>query len=146
MTTNSNKPDIHNRDDIATVLTTFYTDAFSDPIIGFMFTDVANADLDEHVQLITKFWSSIIFKEGSYNGNAMQKHVDINSKVPLKPGHFTRWLFLFERALDAKFSGENADLMKKRARMIAESISDSLSKRRGESSKGVDMLSDLLNP
>jgi len=145
MTSITQNIDLSDRGDIARVLTDFYTNAFSDPIIGFMFTDVAKADLHEHVQLITDFWASILFKEGSYQGNAMQKHVDLNNKVPLKPGHFTRWLYLFEKSLDSQFSGENTDLMKKRARMIAESISDSLSRRRGESSRGVDMLNDLLN-
>jgi len=145
MPTLSPKIDLADRDDIALVLTDFYTNAFTDPIVGFMFTDIARADLQEHIQLITNFWASILFKEGSYHGNAMQKHVDLNDKVPLKSGHFTRWLYLFEKSLDSQFSGDNAELMKKRARMIAESISDSLSRRRGESSRGVDMLNNLLS-
>ena len=135
--------DIANRDDIVLVLTDFYTQAFSDPIIGFMFTDIAKADLSEHIELISNFWSSILFKDNSYNGNAMQKHVDLNEKVPLKSGHFTRWLYLFERSLDGHFSGEKVELMKKRARMIAGSISDSLARRRGDASHGVDMLNGL---
>ena len=145
MPANSPKLDLSNRNDIVLVLTDFYSEAFSDPIIGFMFTDIANADLPEHIDLISNFWASILFKEGSYQGNAMQKHVDLNEKVPLKPGHFTRWLYLFEKSLDRQFSGENTDLMKKRARMIAESISDSLSRRRGDTSRGVSMLDDFLN-
>ena len=146
MSLNSPKLDIRNRDDIVLVLTGFYNQAFSDPIIGFMFTDIAKVDLLEHVDLISDFWASIIFKTGSYHGNAMQKHVDLNDKVPLKPGHFTRWLYLFEKSLDNNFSGRNTELMKKRARMIAESISDSLSRHRGDLSRGVDMLDDLLKP
>jgi len=146
MSANSPKLDLTDRNDIVLVLSDFYSQAFADPIIGFMFTDVANADLSEHVDLNSKFWASILFKEGSYQGNAMQKHVDLNSKVVLKPGHFTRWLYLFEKSLDSQFSGENADLMKERARMIAESISDSLGRRRGDTSRGVAMLDDLLKP
>lgn len=140
----NNNADITNRDDITIALTDFYTRAFADQIIGFMFTDVAKVDLNGHVQLITDFWSSILFKDGSYTGNAMQKHIDLNSKMTLKPGHFTRWLYLFEEALDSNFSGQNTELMKKRARMIAETISDLLSRRRGDIPRGVDVLNDWL--
>ncbi len=109
-----------------------------------MFTDIAQVDLSEHVALITDFWSSILFSDRSYQRNAMQKHIDLNKKVPLKPGHFTRWLYLFEQSVDLHFQGETAQLMKDRAHKIANSISDSLAANRGEPRKGVDTLAKLL--
>ena len=144
MITTSPKPDIRDRNDIAVVLQRFYSSAFDDAIIGFLFTDIAKVNLAEHVELITDFWASILFKEGSYTRNAMQKHVDLNNKVPLKPGHFTRWLYLFEAAVDQCYQGEMAELMKKRAHLIGNSISDAMSRKRGDKPQGVDTLSRLL--
>lgn len=117
------KSDINNRDDIQSIVEQFYKKVFSDPIIGYIFTDVAKVDLQEHIPLITDFWSSSLFGERSYRGNAFKAHVDLNDKLQLMPGHFTRWLYLFNQTVDQNFAGENAELIKLRADMIAERLS-----------------------
>ena len=117
------KQDIQNRDDIELIVAQFYEKVFADPIIGYIFTDVAKVDLQEHIPLITNFWSSSLLGERSYRGNAFKAHVDLNDKLPLMPGHFTRWLFLFNQTVDENFAGENAELMKMRADLIAERLS-----------------------
>ena len=117
------KQDIKNREDIALIVKQFYEKVFADPIIGYIFTDVAEVDLEEHIPLITDFWSSSLFGERSYRGNAFKAHVDLNDKLPLMPGHFTRWLYLFNQTVDNNFVGDNAELIKLRADMIAERLS-----------------------
>jgi len=118
--------DIEDLQDIEVVLRSFYPKAFADPIIGFMFTDVAKADLEEHVSKVKHFWNKAMFNKGDYDTNVLKKHTDLSAVVPLKAGHFTRWLYLFEKAIDDNFSGENAEQMRKRAHLIADSINGAI--------------------
>ncbi len=48
--------DIETRADCERLVRAFYGRALTDPIIGFIFTDVAELDLDAHVPQITAFW------------------------------------------------------------------------------------------
>ncbi len=127
------KKDVLHRSDIDDIVARFYEVMLKDPIVGYIFTDVAKIDLGHHLPLIVDFWADSLFKQQSYHGNTLQKHLDIHKKIPLRPGHFTRWLFLFNRAVDEKHQGENADLMKSRAELVAKSISAALAKgKRGD--------------
>jgi len=127
------KKDVLHRSDIDDIITRFYEVMLKDSIVGYIFTDVAKIDLQHHLPLIGDFWADILFKQHNYQGNTLQKHLDVHHKIPLRPGHFTRWLFLFNRAVDEKHSGENADFMKSRAELVAKSISAALVKgKRGD--------------
>ena len=125
------KKDVQNRTDIKTIIEDFYTTMLNDMIVGFIFTDVAKINLESHLPIIVNFWQDVLFKTSSqprhYRGNALQVHLDLNKKMPLTPGHFTRWLFLFNSAVDKHASGPNAELMKKRAELVAKSISATIS-------------------
>jgi len=109
------KNDVLQRSDIEDIVTRFYEVMLNDPIVGFIFTDVANIDLEQHRPIIINFWSDVVFREHNYRG------------------HFTRWLFLFNKAVDERHAGENAQLMKSRAELVAKSISAALVKgKRGD--------------
>jgi len=131
--------DIENLQDIEVVLRSFYPKAFEDPIIGFMFTDIAKADLEDHVDKVKHFWNKTLFNTGVYDTNVLKKHTDLSAIVPLKPGHFTRWLFLFEKAIDLNFSGDNAEEMRKRAHLIADSINGAIAAANLEAECEVDL-------
>jgi len=118
--------DVLDRSDIKDIVGRFYQTMLKDPIVGYLFTDIAKIDLEHHLPIIEDFWADILFKEHSYVGNPLAKHQELHKKISLRPGHFTRWLYLFNRAVDAKHSGENAELMKKRAEGIGKTISASL--------------------
>ena len=66
------------RHDIATAPTasgwsaSFYGRALTDPVIGFLFTDVAELDLEAHVPRITNFWETILLDAHSYGGGAFR--------------------------------------------------------------------------
>ena len=115
--------DVSNRADIEEIVAAFYDAVLKDPIIGFIFTDIAKIDLQSHLPIIVNFWSDSLFRGQSYDGNPLRKHLEISQQLPLKPGHFTRWLFLFDKTVDSLFSGENANNMKQRAEMVAKSFS-----------------------
>lgn len=133
------KNDVAARADIEDIVARFYAAVLDDPIIGFIFTDVAKIQLEHHLPIIVNFWADSLFKirdassEHRYTGNPLQKHLEIHHKMPLRPGHFTRWLFLFNKAVDAKHQGPQADAMKAKAELVGKSISAALVKaKRGE--------------
>ncbi len=125
-----NKSDVLNRVDVQDIVSRFYAEVLEDVVIGFIFTDVARINLETHLPVIVDFWSDILFEENNYQSNALQKHLQLNDRIALKPGHFTRWLYLFARAVDHKHAGDNAELMKQRAEMVASSISAAISSRK----------------
>ena len=111
--------DIKTRDDCERLVRTFYGRALTDPIIGFLFVDVAQLDLEAHVPRITAFWETILLGAQSYGGGAFRPHAALHMKVPLRQGHFTQWLNLWERTVDELFAGERAELAKAHARRVA---------------------------
>jgi len=115
--------DVTTREDIEEIVARFYDAMLKDPIVGFIFTDIVKIDLEHHLPIIVDFWADSLFRSNQYKGNPLKKHLDINERLPLKPGHFTRWLYLFEKAVNEKHEGDNAMEMKRRAEMVAKSFS-----------------------
>jgi hemoglobin len=111
--------DIETRADCERLVGAFYGRALIDPIIGFLFTDVAKLDLEEHVPRITNFWDTILLGSRSYGGGAFRPHVELHFKVPLTRGHFDRWLYLWTLTVDELFAGERAELAKSHAVRVA---------------------------
>lgn len=121
-----NKNDIVTEADVRLVITAFYDKVLDDDIIGFIFTDIAKIDLQAHLTVICRYWNDIVFGSKQYHGNVLQVHRDIHTQMPLRAGHFTRWLYLFNQAVDSNFQGYKAELMKQRAEMVAKAITAKL--------------------
>ena len=119
MADDETRRDIETRADCELLVRGFYGRAMVDPIIGFLFTDVARLDLDEHVPRITNFWETILLGARSYGGGAFRPHVELNLKVSLTRGHFDRWLYLWTMTVDELFTGERAELAKSHAIRVA---------------------------
>lgn len=111
--------DIETRADCERLVRAFYGRALVDPIIGFLFTDVAKLDLEAHVPRITNFWETILLEARSYGGGAFRPHVELHFKVPLTRGHFDRWLYLWSMTVDELFAGDRAELAKAHATRVA---------------------------
>jgi hemoglobin len=111
--------DIETRADCERLVRAFYGRALQDPIIGFLFTDVARLDLDAHVPRITSFWETILLGEQSYGGGAFRPHAALHMKVPLRRAHFEQWVNLWCATVDELFAGERAELAKAHARRVA---------------------------
>ena len=97
----------------------FYGRALEDPIIGFLFRDVAKLDLEAHVPRITSFWETILLGAHSYGGGAFRPHAALHMKAPLRRAHFDQWVNLWTRTVDELFAGERAELAKAHARRVA---------------------------
>ena len=115
-------PDIETRDDVETLVRTFYGRALTDPIIGFIFTDVAKLDLEAHVPRITAFWETILLGTQSYSGGAFRPHAELHQKVGLREGHFDQWLRLWFGTVDELFEGERANLAKVHALRVGQAF------------------------
>ena len=113
------RQDIQTRADCEALVRAFYGRAMVDPIIGFLFTDVARLDLEAHIPRITNFWDTILLGARNYGGGAFRPHVELHFKVPLTRGHFDRWVYLWTLTVDELFAGERAELAKSHAARVA---------------------------
>lgn len=111
--------DIESRADIERLVRRFYGQAMQDPIIGFIFTDVAKLDLEAHVPRITSFWETILLGGNSYRGGAFRPHAELHLRVGLREGHFDRWLQLWFGTVDELFEGDRANVAKIHALRVA---------------------------
>ena len=115
-------PDIENRADCERLVRAFYGRALTDPIIGFIFVDVAKLDLEAHVPRIASFWETILLGARSYGGGAFAPHAELHAKVRLREGHFARWLHLWCDTVDELFAGDRAELAKAHAHRVGQAF------------------------
>ena len=122
--------DIENREDIEILIAKFYEKMLDDIIIGFIFTDIAKVNLDDHLPIICDFWETVLFNKAKYKRGpeVIKVHQELNKKISLKSGHFRRWLYLFHTTVDELYEGECAYRAKERASTIGESMQKRLSK------------------
>jgi hemoglobin len=113
------KRDIENRDDLMQLLKAFYVKLLNDPVISYLFTDVAKIDLEHHLPVLVDFWDMVLFQADTYRKNAMQPHMALHRKSPLEQKHFDTWLNHFKNTVDEMFEGEKAFLAKERATSVA---------------------------
>jgi hemoglobin len=111
--------DIESRADIILLVDAFYSKVKSNPVIGYIFTDVAALDFDIHLPKMYDFWCSMLLGEQSYSGNPMTPHMVLSQKVILSSDHFDEWLLLFNETVDTLFQGDKATEAKYRAKNIA---------------------------
>lgn len=115
--------DIQDRSDLESLVRAFYGRAMADPVIGFIFVDVAHLDLEEHVPVITSFWETVLLGAGTYTGGAFRPHAELDRKVALRPGHFARWVGLWDETVDERFAGPVAEAAKAHAQRVATAFS-----------------------
>jgi len=127
--------DIETRKDIDELVAAFYDKAMHDPVIGYIFTDVARIDLEHHLPIIADFWEMMLLGglnfQAKYGRSPMQVHQALTEKEPLKAEHFGRWVRLFCETVDEKFTGATATLAKVRAFSIAETMRIRFSSKNG---------------
>ena len=82
---------------VSDLVETFYGHVREDDMLGPVFEKAVKGDWDPHLATMKRFWSSMVFHDGSYSGRPMPAHMKI--KADISPEHFTRWLNLFEQTL-----------------------------------------------
>ncbi len=113
------KHDIESREDIEFLMRKFYEKLLVDQTVGFLFTEIAELDLEAHIPKLVDFWADQLLGSNTYSGNPMRVHMKLHQKSSLKKEHFNVWLNHFRETVDSHFSGQKADLIKERALSIA---------------------------
>jgi hemoglobin len=113
------KKDIATKADIELLVNSFYDKVKTDPVIGYIFTDIVKVNWQKHLPVMYTFWENALFYTGSYTGNPMELHKHLHRVMPLKVEHFRQWNKLFTATVDSLFSGEKALLAKQRAISIS---------------------------
>jgi hemoglobin len=118
--------DLESRDELETLLRAFYIRVFTDDLLGHIFLEVARMDLDAHLPALGDFWQKVLFNTGEYHGDMMRVHQRVHAREPFTNAHFTRWLTLWEHAIDERYVGPIADLAKAHATRIARAMQRNL--------------------
>jgi hemoglobin len=111
--------DLKDSSDIQILVNRFYDKVNQDELLSPIFNEMMQVNWDKHLPIMYKFWGSLLLGEHSYQGNPMQKHIEISKTAPLGEKEFERWLALFYQNIDENFSGPKADEAKLRAANIA---------------------------
>ncbi|MFQ5446760.1 MAG: group III truncated hemoglobin [Saprospiraceae bacterium] len=113
------KSDITNRKNIELLVNTFYGKVKNNPVLSYIFDDVAKINWETHLPKMYSFWASILLGEHSFSGNPMQKHIALSKMTEMTEKEFSEWLHLFTDTVDELFWGEKANEVKLRAGNIA---------------------------
>lgn len=112
---------------VSQMVETFYATIQQDALLGPIFAERIK-DWPEHLDRMKRFWRSILFASGEFNGNPMVKHMAIPG---LEERHFAHWLDLFYDNLRQLETIDGAStLVGERARMIADSLLTGIATRR----------------
>ena len=113
--------DVQTQEDIYKIVDSFYKKLFADNRISYIFTEVMpiHLKLEEHLQMLVKFWSQSILGTGGYVNNLTQIHLDVDLKSHLTKELFEIWLHHFENAINEQYQGINCERMKNQAHNLS---------------------------
>ena len=114
----TNLNDLTTAEDVRTLVDSFYARVGRDDLLAPVFNDFAHVDWSTHLPIMYRFWESMLFGAGSYEGAPFPKH----AVLPVQKEHFARWLALFVETVNAHFTGPKADEAKGRAASIADTF------------------------
>lgn len=109
------KHDIETEEDITNLVHQFYSKVRKDDLLAPVFNAIIQDNWDRHLQIMCKFWSTILLYSKKYLADPMVKHLP----MPLEKQHFDKWLALFEETIDELFVGTTTINAKSRANNIA---------------------------
>lgn len=93
------------RESITTLVHAFYADVRSDADLGPVFDNAIGDHWDAHLDRMVEFWSTVIMRTHSFQGNVFGKHMALQG---ITPEHFTRWMALWTFHTDRLFSKDMA--------------------------------------
>ncbi len=116
------------RENIRTLVMSFYAKIIEDDIVGPFFIAKLGEDMNNehwvtHLETIVGFWSSLAFGKPKYNGNLFLPHTQLGQ---LKRETFEQWLKLFAQTLDEVYVEAIAEKFKERSMIIARNFMNNL--------------------
>ncbi|SFG46414.1 group III truncated hemoglobin [Pontibacter chinhatensis] len=116
------KQDILALDDIKLLVDTFYTRVRADELLGPIFDERIQDRWPQHLDIMYRFWQTVLLEELTYQGNPGSKHITL----PVSNEHFDRWISIFYATIDELFKGAKAEEAKWRAQKMAEMFSSKI--------------------
>lgn len=113
------KKEIEDKEDIKLLVDGFYKKVIADKTIAHFFNDTIKVNWEAHIPVMYNFWDTLLFGTMSYKGNPMIKHLELNRKEKLDKEDFKQWIRLWEQTIDELFTGEKAELAKRKAQDIS---------------------------
>jgi len=113
------KMDVTRPKDVHRIVNAFFRKVRKDDLLSPYFASKSKADWEEFLPVMYSFWENVLFYTGGYFGNPMQRHQEMNELRSFTQEHFVRWLDLLCEAVDKRYAGANAEIMKARAHHIA---------------------------
>lgn len=117
------KQDIQNREDVSTLVHTFYARVRENEEIGYFFNETIE-DWPHHLEKLTDFWESNLFMVSKFRGNPAVAHRGVDQKFDqrISQEHFGEWLNMWFQTIDELFEGDRANIAKNRARNMAHNL------------------------
>ncbi len=97
----------------------FYGRVQQDSVLGPVFEEVLHGKWDDHIARIAEFWSTIILRTESFQGNVFGKHMALEK---IRREHFVHWLLLFRKTVSETYCDDAAEKFLKAADRIAGSL------------------------
>lgn len=105
------KKDIQTRQDIETLMKTFYGKLLQDPLMSPHFE---KTDFSHHLPRIIGFWAFVLLDEPMTIANVFEAH----RHLKIDERHFERWINTFSATVDEFFEGKIAEKAKFNAQTI----------------------------
>lgn len=113
------KNDIKKTADIKKCFRTFYALVLEDQVLYPFFKHFDQERWQQHIDIMTKFWSNVIFQKEDYEGDPMQIHKKLHQMNQLNREAFGHWLHNFEASFRMHFEGPNCELAIAKSKSIA---------------------------
>ncbi len=107
---------------IQDLVDSFYLRVRADQDLGPIFDNAigtSNEAWQPHLELMYRFWSSVMLHSGRYRGNPLRKHLEL---PPFDTALFDRWLELFAATANELHQPGDADQYIEKSRMIAANL------------------------
>ncbi len=113
---------IETRKDVNRLVSKFYAKIRKDDLLGPIFNShIPDERWPEHIEKLTDFWETNLFKLPKFRGNPSQKHINVdkNLNYGVEQKHFDRWLQLWFETIDELYEGGRAESAKDLSRRMA---------------------------
>ncbi|HLU14787.1 MAG TPA: group III truncated hemoglobin [Burkholderiaceae bacterium] len=112
------RPDLCTTEEIRELVDQFYARIRSDAVLGPIFNEHIH-DWPTHLDIMVRFWSSILLGSGQYSGTPMPKHIALPG---LDASMFRHWLALFHQTTAELSNRDMAHQAEELAQRIARSL------------------------
>ena len=114
--------DLDRRSEIHDMVVAFYREVAFDPLLGPVFTEVAEVDWTTHIPTLIDYWCRVLLDQPGYDGRFLAAHARVHELDGFEPEHFDAWYDLFCETVDAAWAGPVVERAKGHAAHMAATL------------------------